>query len=486
MLGLYGRRPDRRMVRLLQNTAARSVLLLGRNIASPAQLKAFTEELTQRLGRRILFAIDHEGGWVLRFERGMTAFPGNAALGRVGEPKLAYATGRQMALELSALGVGLNLAPVLDVATSRYNPGIGIRSFGSDPRLAGKLGAAFLRGLQDHGVAACAKHFPGKGAATVDAHVELPTIALPRRLFEKDHLPPFARAVKEKVAAVMTSHVRFPAFDSKPATFSKTLTTGLLRRRLGFRGAIISDDLCMGAVTRTRPVAAAAAEAFDAGHDVLMVAHEPVLQQEAVEAFRSLCAGDRRRLAAVAASSARLDELLKYPRLRAAADPARGRALAAAVAKGAVELVQQGRLALPLKAEDGPLLVLFPDFREVRHRFTLEGGPENPARFVRRACARWGRARLLKTPVETLDVSALRRAVAQAPRLLFFCFEARRFPGQAATLDLLKRLAPERTAVCLIRSSFDRSKLDARMTALDARGYRLCQLGAALEAVLEP
>ena len=481
MLGLYGRRPDRRMVRLLQNTAARSVLLLGRNIASPAQLKAFTEELTQRLGRRILFAIDHEGGWVLRFERGMTPFPGNAALGRVGEPKLAYATGRQMALELGALGIGLNLAPVLDVATSRYNPGIGIRSFGSDPRLAGKLGAAFLRGLQDHGVAACAKHFPGKGAATVDAHVELPTIALPRRLFEKNHLPPFARAVKEKVAAVMTPDLPFPSFDSKPATFPKTFTTPLLRRRRGSRGAIISDDLCM-APSRIAPGGGRGRRGLRRGpRRSVMVARagHPAGSSRSLPRplrRRPTAVGRRRRVLRAPRRAA------EYPRLRAAADR-RAAGHWRRLARVPSSWSNKDAWPFPLKAEDGPLLVLFPDFREVRHRFTLKEGPESPAR-VRQACACWGRARCSRRRYETLDVVRLRRAVAQAPPALLllrgptFSGPSRDF-GPARCLARAHRRLPHPQ---LLRPD----KLDACMTALDARGYRLCQLGAALEAVLEP
>ena len=192
MFGAYGLKPSRQTVSLFKSTGATGLLLLARNIETPAQTKAFVTELEQRLGRPLLVAIDHEGGWVLRFKSGVTPFPGNAALGRARDPKLAYAVGRQMARELAPLGIRMNLAPVLDVATKTYNPGIGIRSFGSDPVLAGRLGAAFIKGMQDSGVSACAKHFPGKGAATVDAHVDLPTIKLPRAAFSRTHLAPFA------------------------------------------------------------------------------------------------------------------------------------------------------------------------------------------------------------------------------------------------------------------------------------------------------
>jgi beta-N-acetylhexosaminidase len=479
MFGIYGKRPGREMVSLFRDTGASGVLLLARNIESPAQVKALTRGLMDKLGRPLLFAIDHEGGWVLRFRSGLTAFPGNAALGRVADPALAYATGRQMALELAPLGIGMNLAPVVDVGVGRYNPGIGIRSFGSDPALVSSLGAAFVRGLQDHGVAACAKHFPGKGAATKDAHVALPCIRLSRAELLRTHLAPFAAAARAGAASVMTSHVLMPAFDRKPASFSRRITRGLIRGRLGFRGAIISDDLCMGAVTSRGPVQAAAWDAFQAGHDVIMIAHDMEAQREAVELFRSggLPAGE------VAASARRIDALLRFPKkYRRTADPEAGAALALRVARRAATVVRAGSVPLPLPEDGARTLVLLPDFAEVRARFTFEGGPRGPESFVRRALR--GRARLLRTPVETRDVSGLRRAVRGADRVIFFCFEALRFPGQRAVLDLVGRAAPGRSVACLIRSSFDLGLLDRRVTAVDAFGYRLCQLQAALELIL--
>ena len=179
--------------------------------------------------------MDHEGGWVLRFKRGVTPMPGNAALGRAGDPVLAYEPGRHMALELAALGIRLNLAPVLDVAVSSYNPGIGMRSFGPDARKVGELGASFVRGLEDHGVFACAKHFPGKGAARVDAHAQRPTITLSGKELSAVHLVPFRRAIATGVSCVMTSHVRYPALDkTAAATFSPRSSRGFCAAVWGF------------------------------------------------------------------------------------------------------------------------------------------------------------------------------------------------------------------------------------------------------------
>ncbi len=483
LFGVYGLRPTRETVALFRRTRACGVLLLARNIAGPEQTKAYVEELRQRLGRRVLFAIDHEGGWVLRFERGLTPLPGNAALGRCGDERLAYETGRQMALELRALGIDVNLAPVLDVVGKRYNPGIGIRSFGADPGLAGRLGAAMIRGLQDHGVSACAKHFPGKGAATVDAHVERPTIRLPRPEFFRTHLAPFADAVNAGVDSIMTSHVRYPGFDSAIATFSDKITRGLLRRRLDFDGVVMADDLCMGAVTAREPVQLAAVKALAAGHDLLIIAHDRQAQSESSELLEAALEDGGLDAAELEGSRRRIRRLFRRSAARAEApDPDAGAALAARTAKAAVR-VRPGALPLPLAPSAKPLLVLFPDFEQVKRRFTFEGGPRGPERFLRRRLAAWGPARIARAPVETSDLGGLDREIRGASRVLFFCFEAMRFRGQRAVLERL-RPAAEKTVACLIRNPWDERWLPKAATCVDSAGYRLSQLGAALNEVL--
>lgn len=485
MLGVRGTRASRSMVALLRQTRASAVLLLGRNIESAAQVKALTRELPQRLGRPLLFAVDHEGGWVLRFKAGVTAFPGNFALGRARNPKLAREMGRRMGEELAALGIRLNLAPVLDVLTSRYNPGIGIRSFAADSALVARLGAAFTQGLQERGVSACAKHFPGKGAATVDAHVDLPTIRLPRADFERVHLAPFRAAVKAGVHCVMTSHVRYPALDTEISTFSRKITSGILRENLGFDGAVLSDDLCMGAITRRMPVQRAAVAALLAGHDMLIIAHDEQAMTEAPELLQAELEAGSIGVEQVNRSLERIANLLhmKRPPWRRPSF-SRAQALNRKIAEAGLRLVQRGKIRLPLKPNGRPLLVLFPDFKEVRDRFTFEGGPGGPQELLRRRLASWGPHRLRLCPVAQTDASALEPAVRAASRTLFFCFEAMRFPGQKAVLDLLKRRAPDKTAVCLMRNPRDLDWLSPAMTALDSAGYRHSQLSAALKRLL--
>lgn len=475
MFGVYGLKPSRQTVSLFKSTGATGLLLLARNIETPAQTKAYVAELEQRLGRPLLVAIDHEGGWVLRFKSGVTPFPGNTALGRTRDPKLAYAVGRQMARELAPLGIRMNLAPVLDVATKNYNPGIGIRSFGADPILAGRLGAAIIRGMQDNGISACAKHFPGKGAATVDAHIDLPTIKLPRASFSRTHLAPFRAACAANVDAVMTSHVRFPAFDSEVATFSKKIVHDVLRGELGYDGLVVSDDLCMGAITKRWPVAEATLKCLDAGHDVLMIAHDLQGMIDAVGLLREAGAPADQ----LAAADARITRLL-HRRKAPAAKLSDGAKLSARIANGAVIVSRRGTTRLPIPISPETLIVL-PDFKEVRERFTFEGGsggPEALARRLARGCA------FARAPVTSKDLGRLPELARRAKRVLFLCFEAGRFPGQAAALRLLAKTASAKTAAVLIRSSWDLELCPKTMTVVDAAGYRLVSLEAALTRTL--
>src|SRR5919197_2607679 len=209
------------------------------------------------------------------------------------EEAFAYRQGRVEARELRRLGVDLNLAPVLDVLTERYSPNIGIRSFGKDPALVGRYGAARIRGMSREGLSACAKHFPGKGHAPLDAHLALPIIESTWAEMHATHLPPFLEAIAAGVECVMTSHPVYPNLDPArvPATFSRLLVEEYLRGEVGFRGVIVSDDLEMGAVSETCPVGEAPVRAAAAGHDLLLVCHTAPAQRAAatalVEAYRT-------------------------------------------------------------------------------------------------------------------------------------------------------------------------------------------------------
>src|SRR5881396_3973032 len=287
MIGLKGPTVDDADVRLFRETRAAGLILYRRNFESPRQLLEMLARLEGALGRRLLVATDHEGGRIVMLGRGVTIFPDNLAVGTAGEETFAYKQGLLEARELRRLGVDLNLGPVLDVLTERYSPNIGIRSYGKDPKIVSRYGVARIRGMTRGGVAACPKHFPGKGHSPLDAHLALPVIESTWAEMHATHLPPFLEAIASGVDGVMTSHPVYPNLDPTrvPATFSRLIVEDYLRGELGFRGAIVSDDLEMGAIVQSCPVGEAAVRAAQAGHDLLLVCHTEAAQRAAAAAL---------------------------------------------------------------------------------------------------------------------------------------------------------------------------------------------------------
>jgi beta-N-acetylhexosaminidase len=223
---------------------------------------------------------------------GATRFPPLMGLGATGDERLAYELGRITAVEARAAGVHVVFAPVVDVNNNPANPIINTRSYGAEPGLVGRMAAAHVRGLQDHGVIATAKHFPGHGDTNVDSHIDLPFIGVDRARAEQIELPPYRAAFAAGVRAVMTAHIAFPSLtgDSTPATLHPALIAGLLRRDLGFDGLVFTDALDMGAIVRRYGSGSAAVMALEAGADVLLQMlpdDVPVVIDAVVEAVAS-------------------------------------------------------------------------------------------------------------------------------------------------------------------------------------------------------
>lgn len=218
---------------------------------------------------------------------GGTAFPPTMAFGAIGDERFAYEYGRITAVEARAVGVHLLFAPVLDVNSNPDNPVIATRSFGADPDLVGRLGAAFIRGARDGGALTTAKHFPGHGDTSVDSHVGLPVVEGDRARLDTLELAPFRRAIAEGVDAVMTAHVQMPGLlgpGSPPATLAPEILTGLLRADLGFDGLLLTDALTMGAITDGYGIGEASVRALEAGADVLLSPKDVPLAIDAVVA----------------------------------------------------------------------------------------------------------------------------------------------------------------------------------------------------------
>jgi beta-N-acetylhexosaminidase len=233
-----------------------------------------------------LVAIDQEGGRVARLGAPVLALPPMRAFGRAGNVDLVRRAARALGSQLAALGFTMDFAPVLDVNTHPDNPIIGDRAFGSDPRVVMRCGVAFARGLQDGGVLACGKHFPGHGDTSQDSHLELPVVLHGRTRLEQVELPPFRAAAGAGIAALMTAHVVYESLDKGvPATMSRAVCGSLLRAEIGFEGALVSDDLEMKAVSARYSIEEAAVEAVWAGCDALLVCSDETLQGRAHEAL---------------------------------------------------------------------------------------------------------------------------------------------------------------------------------------------------------
>jgi beta-N-acetylhexosaminidase len=251
------------------------VVLYQRNFKSVEGLSKLTAAIRKAAQRPVLIGIDQEGGTRFALPEPFTIWPSAAALGRLGDAGLAERVAHAMALELRAVGCNLNFAPMLDLHVNPKSPVTTDRSFGSDPTLVAQMGGAFARGLHSGGVLSCAKHFPGHGDAAVDPHLDLPVFAgTMERLISTD-LVPFAAMVTADAPLVMTAHILLPEIDrEKPASLSRTMLDGVLRQRLKFNGAILADDLGMGAIAKRYGAGEASVLTLQAGTDIVMLCHD--------------------------------------------------------------------------------------------------------------------------------------------------------------------------------------------------------------------
>ncbi|MGQ0715449.1 MAG: glycoside hydrolase family 3 protein [Gemmatimonadaceae bacterium] len=264
------------------------------SVGSPVEIAAKLNAMQRASRVPLLLGADFEfgagyrarGGWFLPNAidlGGAVVFPPQMALGATGDSALAYQQGRVTALEGRAIGVHIAYAPILDVNNNPANPVINTRSYGEDPALAARLGAAFVRGLQEHGMIATGKHFPGHGDTEVNSHLALPVVNVSRARLDSVELVPFRASVDAGVGAIMTFHGAMPALDSTgvPGTLSSRVLGDLLRGDLDFKGVVISDAMDMRGVLDRYGAVEAAIRAVEAGADVLI---QPVDVRQTIDA----------------------------------------------------------------------------------------------------------------------------------------------------------------------------------------------------------
>lgn len=289
MFGFPGTEPGPEALRLIREYKAGNIILFSHNLQSAGQMRALCEELRELIlaetGHLPLIGIDQEGGVVSRMPEGAAAFPSAMAVAATGRAENARLAARCTALELAALGVNCNLAPVLDVNTNPDNPVIGVRSYGCTPEEAAPFALAAIRGHLEAGVLPVAKHFPGHGDTAVDSHLGLPRVekTLPQLL--ECELVPYLAAVRQGAPAIMAAHILFPALETGdlPASMSPAILQGLLRGKLGFEGLIVSDCFEMGAIQDHYGTPEGFVAALRAGLDLGCISHTPALAIRALE-----------------------------------------------------------------------------------------------------------------------------------------------------------------------------------------------------------
>lgn len=283
VVGFPSKQVDEHMTKMINDYHVGGVILYDRNMESPRQVAQLTNELQEMALQTkhklpLLFSIDQEGGSIVRMKQHVTPIPSQQALGLQDDEKVVYDTAYRTGQELSAMGIHVNFAPVLDLSENDS------RSFGTDPNKVSIYGQQVIKGLVDSGMVATLKHFPGHGRSNVDPHVETSSVQANQLDLENNDIFPFKKAIDEmdhQNFFVMVTHIKYPAYDQEnPASISPVIIEELLRKKLGYKGIVVTDDLEMGAVNKYFTYEDLGYKAVESGADLLLVCHTLENQQK--------------------------------------------------------------------------------------------------------------------------------------------------------------------------------------------------------------
>ncbi|MFN4223329.1 MAG: glycoside hydrolase family 3 N-terminal domain-containing protein [Fervidobacterium nodosum] len=283
MIGLYGTELNNENMNVLKSIEPGAIIIFSRNVETPEKLWKFTNDISNFLGYKPIFAVDQEGGNVLRLKDGFSNLPSPMACAATNEPELFYKGVGAMAKEMKAVGLDWDLAPVVDVNRNPFNPVIGIRSFGDDLEKVIEFGNLFVSACEENGVKTCLKHFPGLGDVIIDPHYSLPLVDKSyERLFKED-IPAFTKIRSD---SWMPTHVAFPKIQKEilPATLSKEMLRNMVRKELNYNGLLVADDLLMGGVSEVS-IFDRLRLSFIGGMDLLTICHDPETQIRAFNKF---------------------------------------------------------------------------------------------------------------------------------------------------------------------------------------------------------
>ncbi len=492
MIGVAGTEVTPEMLDLFRKTHAGGLIVFRPNFKSAGAFKKLISGLEDALGRKLLVAVDHEGGRVIHLAEGVSVFPDNLAFGQIQNEKIVEEQGTIEGLELRRLGIDVNLAPTIDVLTESFSPNIGIRSYGKDPDLVAKLGAARIRAMQAAGLSACAKHFPGQGQSQLDAHLDLPVLFTTSSEMKKVHLVPFVEAIKAGVDTVMSSHPIYPNLDHerKPATFSRVLMHDLLRQELGFKGVVFSDDLEMGALKNICPIGESACRAVAAGHDVVLVCHkaEAVLEvyQNLLEAYQNnvLDIGQlEKSVARITALKNKRSKRFAEGRIFSEKE---GSLLSRDVAICAVNIFKNKNL-LPIDLSSH-ISIVFPRLSSLASLIFIEKDFLDEKKILKSCFEKKG-AKISSIDIVGLDPSAeeIQKTLENAKKsdlAVFFCYDAHLYPKTRELLEKIQQTA-KTCAVILLRDPYDEEWVSEKSIGLSVFGFRSSQIEAAIESLFD-
>lgn len=297
IFGFHGTELSEEFKALIREYQIGNVILFRRNVQSADQLRLLCADIQSLIlevtGYPAFIVIDQEGGMVSRLPNDAVTVPSAMAISATDDPDNARVAAEITIRQLRGLGVNFNMAPVLDVNTNPANPVIGVRSLGDDPHRVARFGESAVHAYENTGVFCCGKHFPGHGDTSVDSHIGLPRIEKTVEELERAELIPFRRCIEAGIPAVMSSHILFPNIEKEnvPGTMSRTIITGLLKEKLGFRGLVFSDCMEMAAIQKFYGTAKGTVAAIKAGVDLAGLSSTISLMRDTARALNE--AADR-------------------------------------------------------------------------------------------------------------------------------------------------------------------------------------------------
>lgn len=488
-----GARPPRWLLRRIVAGHAHGVtVFLRANTLDASAMAALTEQLHSAAPEALplLIAGDQEGGQLVGLGHDSTRFPGAMALGAADDEALTEAVGRATALELRALGVTVDYAPVCDVAVEPGNVSLGTRAFGSDPVAIGRHAAAMTRGLQAAGVVATPKHFPGFGAVAVDPHFALAAIEGDLDELEARELVPFRGAFEAGAGMVMSGHVALPAITGDrdlPATVSRAVMHDLLRKRLGFSGVSITDAMDMNAVAQGTGQVIDGVVALRAGVDLLLLTPDRPAQRRLElglqqAALRGLVPKSRIR-----ASHRRIMRLRRWLQGfewpdRSVVQSETHLELAHRAAAAAITLVRDEASLLPLRpSPEARIVVITPQPRELTPADSSADEPLALADAVRRRHPAVSEVRVPSEPGDA-DIAAARDAATGAAFVIVATLATTVQPTQARLVEaVLATGAP--TVTVAMRTPYDLADYARASTHLCAYSIVPASVEATVDAI---